>query len=128
MLNEIVLHGRLVRDPELRYTQSQKPVTSFSLAVERDYAPAGEKKETDFIDVIAWNNTANFVHQHFEKGQAAIVRGRLQIRDWTDRDGNKRKAAEVVADAVYFAESKKKAEAADSKLTEIDDSDGELPF
>lgn len=135
MLNQIILMGRLTKDPELRYTQSQKPVASFTLAVDRDYAPAGEQKETDFIDVIAWNATANFVHDHFMKGQLAAVRGRLQMRKWEDRDGNKRTSAEVVADAVYFCEAKKKDDAPVvlgrfdfNKLQELSDSDGELPF
>lgn len=107
MLNHIVLMGRLTRDPELRYTQSQKPVASFALACDRDFGGRdGAEKQTDFIDVVAWNGTAEFVSKYFTKGQLVAVAGRLQIRDWTDRDGNKRRSAEVVAERCYFAQSK----------------------
>ena len=107
MLNHIVLMGRLTRDPELRYTQSQTPVASFSLAVDRDFG-RGEEKQTDFIDCVAWRQTGEFVSKYFQKGSRAVVSGRLQIRDWTDRDGNKRRSAEVVVDNVYFGESKRR--------------------
>ena len=108
MLNHIVIMGRLVRDPELRYTQSQIPVTSFSVAVDRDYGGRdGAERQTDFIDCVAWRNTAEFVSKYFTKGSMAAVSGRLQLRDWTDREGNKRRSAEVVADNVYFGESKR---------------------
>ena len=107
MLNHIVLMGRLTRDPELRYTQSQTPVASFSLAVDRDFG-RGEEKQTDFIDCVAWRQTGEFVSKYFQKGSMAVVSGRLQIRDWTDRDGNKRRSAEVVVDNVYFGESKRR--------------------
>ena len=107
MLNHIVLMGRLTRDPELRYTQSQTPVASFSLAVDRDFG-RGEEKQTDFIDCVAWRQTGEFVSKYFQKGSLAVVSGRLQIRDWTDRDGNKRRSAEVVVDNVYFGESKRR--------------------
>ena len=107
MLNHIVLMGRLTRDPELRYTQSQPPVASFSLAVDRDFG-RGEEKQTDFIDCVAWRQTGEFVSKYFQKGSMAVVSGRLQIRDWTDRDGNKRRSAEVVVDNVYFGESKRR--------------------
>ena len=107
MLNRIVLMGRLTRDPELRKTQSDTPVCSFSLAVDRDYKKDGEKKETDFIDIVAWRATAEFVSKFFTKGRMAVVEGRLQIRDWTDKEGNKRRSAEVVADQVYFGDSKR---------------------
>lgn len=110
MLNHITVMGRLTRDPELRYTQSNTPVASFALACERDRAPQGEQRQTDFIECVAWRNTAEFVHKYFQKGGMAVVSGRLQIRDWTDRDGNKRKAAEIVADSVYFGESKRREE------------------
>ena len=106
MLNRIVLMGRLTRDPELRKTQSDTPVCSFSLAVDRDYKRDGEK-ETDFIDVVAWRSTAEFVSRYFAKGRMAVVEGRLQIRDWTDKEGGKRRSAEVVADNVYFGDSKR---------------------
>lgn len=107
MLNHIVLMGRLTRDPELRYTQSQTPVASFSLAVDRDFG-RGEEKQTDFIDCVAWRQTGEFVSKYFQKGSMAVVSGRLQIRDWTNRDGNKRRSAEVVVDNVYFGESKRR--------------------
>lgn len=107
MLNHIVLMGRLTRDPELRYTQSQTPVASFSLAVDRDFG-RGEEKQTDFIDCVAWRQTGEFVSKYFQKGSMAVVSGRLQIRDWTDRDGNKRRSAEVVVDNVYFGEPKRR--------------------
>ena len=106
MLNQITIMGRLTRDPELRYTQSQKPVASFTLAVDRDFGD----KETDFIDCVAWNKTAEFVSNYFKKGNMAVVSGRLQIRDWTDKDGGKRRSAEVVADRIYFGEAKAKGE------------------
>ena len=107
MLNHIVIMGRLTRDPVLRYTQSQIPVASFSLAVDRDFGNRdGGERQTDFIDVVAWRSTGEFVSKYFTKGKMAVVSGRLQIRDWTDRDGNKRRSAEVVADNVYFGESK----------------------
>ena len=106
MLNRIVLMGRLTRDPELRKTQSDTPVCSFSLAVDRDYKRDGEK-ETDFIDVVAWRSTAEFVSRYFAKGRMAVVEGRLQIRDWKDKEGNNRRSAEVVADNVYFGDSNK---------------------
>ena len=102
--------GRLTRDPELRKTQSDTPVCSFSLAVDRDHKKDGEKKETDFIDIVAWRATAEFVSKFFTKGRMAVVEGRLQIRDWTDKEGNKRRSAEVVADQVYFGDSKRDSE------------------
>ncbi len=110
-LNHIVLQGRLVRDPELRRTGSGVAVTSFCLAVDRDHNPKdGGEKETDFIDCNAWRSTAEFVAKYFTKGSMAIVSGRLQIRNWTDKEGNKRRNAEVVADSVYFGDSKKSSE------------------
>ena len=112
MLNRIILMGRLTRDPELRHTQTGTPVASFSLAVDRDFKDkqTGEKA-TDFIDVVAWRQTAEFVSRFFTKGRLAVVEGRLQIRDWTDRDGGKRRSAEVIAENVYFGDSKRDAEA-----------------
>lgn len=107
MLNQIVLMGRLTRDPELRHTQSGLSVTSFTIAVDRDFGQNGEEKQTDFIDIVAWRNTAEFVSKYFTKGRMAVVNGRLQIRDWTDKDGNKRRNAEVLADRVYFGDSKR---------------------
>lgn len=112
MLNHIVLMGRLTRDPELRRTGSGIAVASFSLAVDRDFGSreTGEK-ETDFIDIVAWRNTAEFVSKYFTKGRMAVVSGRLQIRNWTDKEGNKRRSAEVVADNIYFGDSKRDAQA-----------------
>lgn len=108
MLNKIIIMGRMVSDPELRRTGSGTAVASFTLAVDRDFSgkDSGEK-ETDFIDCTAWRNTAEFVSKYFSKGRMAVVSGRLQIRNWTDKEGNKRRSAEVVADQVYFADSKK---------------------
>ena len=149
-MNQIVLMGRLTRDPELRYTQNNTPVASFSLAVDRRFSSKdGGERQTDFIDIVAWQQTGEFVSKYFTKGQMALVSGRLQIRDWTDRDGNKRRSAEVVADNVYFTESKKSREAAlggraeprddyggasystpvtGSDFEELDLDEGDLPF
>lgn len=101
-LNNITIMGRLTADPEMRRTGNGTPVTSFTLAVDRDFG----EKETDFIPVVAWRNTAEFVNNYFSKGRMAVVSGRLQIRPWTDKNGNKRTTAEIVADHVYFGESK----------------------
>ncbi len=136
MLNHITIMGRLTRDPDLRYTQSQTPVASFTLAVDRDYAPKdGGEKQTDFIDCVAWRSTAEFVSKYFSKGRMAVVSGRLQLRDWTDKDGNKRRSAEVVAENIYFGDSKKDGgnsatttEYKEPQFSELDDGDGELPF
>ena len=108
MLNHIVIMGRLTRDPELRRTGSGIAVASFTLAVDRDFSPRdGGERETDFIDCVAWRQTGEFVSKYFTKGRMAVVSGRLQIRGWTDKDGNKRRTAEVVADNVYFGDSKR---------------------
>ena len=113
MLNRIILMGRLTRDPELRHTQTGTAVASFSLAVDRDFKDKSTgEKSTDFIDIVAWRQTAEFVSRFFTKGRMAVVEGRLQLRDWTDRDGNKRRSAEVIADNVYFGDSRREAEAA----------------
>lgn len=106
MLNKIAIMGRLTRDPELRRTGNGTAVTSFTLAVDRDFKGQNGEKETDFIDVVAWRNTAEFASKYFTKGRVAVVDGRLQFRDWTDRDGGKRRSAEVVADNVYFADTR----------------------
>ena len=149
-MNQIVLMGRLTRDPELRRTQSGTAVASFTLAVDRPFSSRdGGERQTDFIDCVAWRNTAEFVSKYFVKGQMAAVTGRLQIRDWTDKEGGKRRSAEVVVDNVYFTESKKSREAAGyntpaarnddfdtgyttpvtgSDFEELDESDGDLPF
>ena len=107
MLNHIVIMGRLTRDPELRKTNSGTSVASFTVAVDRDRAPEGQEKETDFIDCVAWRGTAEFVEKYFKKGRMIVVSGRLQLRDWTDKEGNKRRSAEIVADSCYFGDSKK---------------------
>ena len=107
MLNRIIVQGRIVKKPEMRVTQSGKSVASFTLAVERDYAAQGQERETDFLDVNAWNQTAEFVGKYLDKGSMAVVDGKLQIRNWTDKEGNKRRSAEVVADNVYFGDSKR---------------------
>ena len=147
-MNQIVIMGRLTRDPELRHTPNGVPVASFSLAVDRGFTPKdGGDRQTDFIDVVAWRNSAEFVAKYFVKGQMAAVTGRLQIRDWTDKDGNKRRNAEVVADNIYFTESRKSREASlgpvenrddyntgfstpveSSDFAELDMDDGDLPF
>ena len=115
MLNHITIMGRLTRDPELRRTGSGIAVASFSLAVDRDYSPKdGGERETDFIDCVAWRQTGEFVSKYFTKGRMAVVSGRLQIRSWNDKDGNKRRSAEVVADNVYFGDSKRDAEGGSS--------------
>ena len=149
MLNHITIMGRLTRDPELRRTGSGIAVASFTLAVDRDFASreSGER-ETDFIDCVAWRQTGEFVSKYFTKGSMAVVSGRLQIRNWTDKEGNKRRSAEVVADNVYFGESKRQSEgsgyaapsapayggysapasAPASDFAMLDDDDAQLPF
>lgn len=133
--------GRLCTNPELRRTGSGTAVTSFSLACDRDFKSQSGEKETDFIEVVAWKNTAEFVSKYFSKGRMAVVEGRLQIRDWTDKAGNKRTTAEVVADNVYFADSKRSESndnqkenfnALSGRLSDdfvpISEEDGEIPF
>ena len=142
-LNIIVLQGRLVRDPEMRNTQSGVAVASFTLAVDRDFGGRdGGEKQTDFIDCTAWRHTAEFVSKYFSKGRMAVVSGRLQIDNYTDNDGNKRKAAKVIADNIYFGDSKKDGTAcgqSDGQNTEqitpasagfvtVDVDNSELPF
>lgn len=107
MLNHITIMGRLTRDPELRRTGSGTAVASFTLAVDRDFSPKEGEKETDFIDCVAWRHTGEFVSKYFSKGRMAVVSGRLQIRSWTDKEGNKRRTAEVIAESVYFGDSKR---------------------
>ena len=114
MLNHIVLMGRLTRDPELRHTGTGTAVASFALAVDRDFKSQNGETSVDFIDVVAWRNTAEFVSKYFTKGRMAVVSGRLQIRNWTDKEGNKRRSAEVVADNVYFGDSKRDSSASGS--------------
>lgn len=111
MLNKICLMGRMVRDPELRHTSDDTPVTSFTIACERDFRGRNGDKETDFIDITAWRTTAAFVAKYITKGRIVVVEGRLQIRAWEDNDGNKHRAPEIVASNVYFADSKRDGEA-----------------
>ena len=103
MLNKIVLMGRLTKDPELRHTQKGTPVAGFSIACDRDYVREGEERETDFFDVVAWQNRAEFVAQHFTKGKLICVEGRLQRRSWVDKNNQTRYSYEVIASSVYFA-------------------------
>jgi len=158
MLNKIFIMGRLTRDPELRRTQTGTPVASFTLAVDRDFKDRSTgERATDFIDVVAWRQTGEFVSRYFTKGRMAVVEGRLQIREWTDKDGNKRRTAEVVADQVYFGDSKREGDGGSystgysqggysaggysapansgygapmggDQFAELSDDDGELPF
>ena len=152
MLNHITIMGRLTRDPELRRTGSGTAVASFTVAVDRDFGGRdGGEKETDFIDCVAWRQTGEFVSKYFTKGSMIVVSGRLQLRSWNDKDGNKRRSAEVVADNVYFAESKRNgdggaagnysapapsfggysapaASAPASDFAMLDDDDAQLPF
>ena len=114
MLNVAIIMGRLMRDPELRRTGSGIAVASFTVAVDRDFASDGQEKETDFLDCVAWRGTAEFVEKYFKKGSMIALKGRLQIRSWTDKDGNKRRSAEIVADNVYFGESKKQDQGSQS--------------
>ncbi|MCI8423278.1 MAG: single-stranded DNA-binding protein [Lawsonibacter sp.] len=115
MLNRIIIMGRLARDPELRRTQAGVPVASFRLAVDRDFKDKSTgERATDWIDVVAWRQTGEFVSRYFTRGRMAVVEGRLQMRDWTDKDGNKRTSAEVVADNVYFGDSKRDGDGAPS--------------
>ena len=136
MLNKISLMGRLVALPELRYTQKQTPVASFTLAVDRDFQVSGGEKQTDFIPCVAWDKTAEFVSKYFQKGQLMILTGRLQSRKWQDREGVNRTQWEVVADSVYFSGDKKTASPTAEQprgqskpaFWELSDDDSELPF
>lgn len=148
MLNHITIMGRLTRDPELRRTGSGIAVTGFTLAVERDIKNSDGEIDTDFIDCVAWRQTGEFVGKYFTKGRMAVVSGRLQIRGWTDKDGNKRRTTEVNADNVYFGDSKKEPQndpsslapylppaypaarnaAPSSDFAMLEDDDAQLPF
>ena len=150
MLNKAILMGRLTRDPELKYTQNNLPVIQFTVAVERNRAAQGQEKQTDFINIVAWRKTAEFVSQWFTKGMMIIVEGAIQSRSWQDKDGHNRTTIEVVASAVQFGETKKSREsntgyqggytpapqqatsfdmpAGNSDFSEISDDDGEVPF
>lgn len=134
MLNHITLAGRLVRNPELRRTQNGTAVASFTLACERDFKNESGDREVDFIDCVAWRKTAELVSGYFTKGRMAIVSGRMQIRGWTDKDGNRRKSAEILVDNIYFGDSKPQAEGTVTEATgaepysEIAEDDDQLPF
>lgn len=146
MLNNVVIMGRLTRGPELRRTPSGTSVASFTLAVDRDYKPDGGERECDFFDCVAWRGTGEFVSKYFSKGRMAIVSGRLQTRSWTGKDGGKRKSVEIVADNVYFGDSKRESDYAPQAYTppergeptytgdvqgqfeELEEDDGEFPF
>ncbi len=148
MLNRIIIMGRLTRDPDVRSTANGSTASNFTLAVDRDFADkTSGQRQTDFIDCVAWRGTGDFVSKYFHKGSMAVVSGRLQIRDWTDKDGNKRRSAEVIADSIYFGESKRNdsgssggnnsapagnnnavpAAPVSGGFTDIDE-DGDLPF
>ena len=141
MLNHITIMGRLTRDPELRRTGSGTAVASFTLAVDRDYKPEGGERECDFIDCVAWRQSGEFVSKYFSKGRMAVVEGRLQIRSWTDKDGIKRRSAEVITEHIYFGDSKKESEGGSygnygayqvpgpgEDFQQLNDDDGKLPF
>ena len=122
MLNEVILMGRLTRDPDVRMTQNGTTAANFALACERDYAPQGQDRETDFFDIVAFRNTADFVGQYFSKGKLVAVKGRLQQRDWTDKQGNKRRTTEILADRCYFAEKRQDRDASDAGFQQMSDS------
>nr|DAU49934.1 MAG TPA: Single strand binding protein [Caudoviricetes sp.] len=140
MLNKIFIMGRLTRDPELRTTNSGTSVASFSLAVDRNYKGADGEKETDFIDCVAWRQTGEFAAKYFAKGRMAVVEGRLQIRPWTDKEGNNRRSAEVIVDNMYFGDSKRDGDTGGARPAsgpvnvsandwqEVDEDEGDLPF
>lgn len=117
MLNHITIMGRLTRDPELRKINTGVSVASFTIACDRDFGKDNQK-ETDFVDIVAWKNTADFVSKFFSKGRMAVVSGRLQIRSWNDKDGNKRKTAEIIADNIYFGDSKSESTTSDFAISE----------
>lgn len=130
MLNKIIIMGRLAKQPELRYTQNQTPVASFTIAVDRDYQTGGSERQTDFVECVAWRHTAEFVNKYFTKGQMIVVSGSLQSRKWQDKAGNNRVSWEVVVDSVHFCGDKKSdavnVSAAD--FEDLGDDEGELPF
>jgi len=145
MLNKIFIMGRLTKDPELKRTQTGTPVVAFSLAVDRDFKDKSTgERATDFISCVAWRQSAEFISRYFTKGRMAVVEGRLQTRDWTDKDGNKRRSTEVIVDSIYFGDSKQETEntsggygdglgaystyGATDQFRELSDEDGELPF
>ena len=129
MLNNTTLMGRITKDIELRRTDSGVAVASFSIACERDFKAQNGEKATDFFDIVAWRNTAEFIHKYFGKGRMIVVQGRLQTRSWKDKDGNNRKAVEVVAENAYFGDSKKsETTQGDGSFFDLEDDDDDLPF
>lgn len=135
MLNDLCIQGRVCADITVRYTQTQKPVATFKIACERDYAPTGEKREADFPTIVAWNNLANFCDKYLAKGTMIIVRGRLQSREWTDKHDQRRVEWEIIAESINFCESKKADKPVNvsydepqSSFSELPDTDGDLPF
>lgn len=136
MLNKAIVQGRLVRDPDFKFTQaSSTAVASFTLAVERNFTPKGQDKQTDFLDIVVWGKTAEFVRNYFSKGMMAIVVGSIQTRKWEDKNGNKRVNVEIVASEVNFGEFRKTQQndtdpddRSDGGFTEVSDDDGEVPF
>lgn len=130
MLNRIVVMGRMVRDPELRYTPTNTPVCSFTLAVERSYAPQGQERETDFIDIVAWRHTAEFVSKYFHKGQLVAAEGKLQGRKWKDKFEQNRVSFEIIADEVFFAESRRESveQAREEVWSQVQPTDDDVPF
>lgn len=136
MLNRIIIAGRLAHDVELRHTQSGTSVANFTIAVDRDFKDQNGGRAVDWVDVIAWRGTGEFAAKYLSKGRMAIVDGRLQIREWTDKEGNKRRNAEVVADHIYFCDSKREDHGSNSsepenqtdQFSELDDDGGQFPF
>lgn len=124
MLNNVTIMGRLTKDVDLRYTNNQTPVASITIACERDT----QDKTTDFVDVVSWRGTAEFISKYFHKGDMIIVKGRIQVRDWEDKDGNKRRNTEVVAESVYFGGSKKQTETEDKQIEMFESNEEGLPF
>ena len=134
MLNQVTIMGRLVKDPELRRTGSGVAVTSFTVAVDRDIVPKDGERETDFIECVAWRGAGEFVAKHFFKGKMIVVSGRLQVRRWTDKDGSKRRNTEIVADNVYFGDSKRAEDSSngyaqpENDYPLLEDEDAQLPY
>ena len=130
MLNNVVLMGRLTADPELRHTASDVAVTTFTLAVDRSYVKSGTERQADFIDIVVWRSTAEFVCKHFRKGRLVAVQGSIQTRSYQDKDGNRRKAFEVVADKAFFADSKRESTTESSSNEDFEEVEdlGDLPF
>jgi len=128
MLNNIDIMGRLTKAPELRYTQNGTPVCNFSIACERDFKNPDGSKQVDYFDIVAWRNVGEFVNKYMTKGRMAVIDGRLQMRDWTDRDGNKRRSTEILASSVHFGDSKPRDAESGPRPDASYEDDGELPF